>query len=200
MSSWRLTGWCVRCNADRPFVRAKGARRCIVCLEPVAPAPSKYKNVPTVSKHTGRLFQSKKEARREPSLLGELNAGHITDLQYQVPFRLELFSTQAVEALLDYMDGEEWDHERLMGLVRDVRRSRQCICKYVADFTYLRDGRLVVEDPKGYRKPEYRIKKKLMVLAHNIEIQEPGDGGVQMRARGAGIRGRGTGSRFMGGA
>lgn len=198
--------FCVKCATFRPVARSRRRYHCVVCRDPVQ-MPSKMRNVPTRSKHTGRVFQSKKEAHREPSLLAELNCGQITDLQYQVPFRLEFYSTQAVERLLRAL---VWDEplpdpkgppseKELLRMVRDVQRSRQCVCKYVADFTYYRDGRLVVEDPKGYRKPEYRIKKKLMVLAHNIEIQEPSEGGVQQRARGAGIHGRGTGSRLYGG-
>jgi len=48
------------------------------------------------------------------------------------------------------------------------------ICDYESDFTYRRDGRLVVEDVKS--KPTvtrlYRVKNKLMRAIHGIEIQE----------------------------
>jgi hypothetical protein len=48
------------------------------------------------------------------------------------------------------------------------------ICDYESDFTYRRDGRLIVEDVKS--KPTvtrlYRVKKKLMRAIHGIEIQE----------------------------
>lgn len=175
--------------------------RCAVCLEPVA-MPTKYRNEPVRSKHDGRLFQSKREYRRQPALIAEQNAGFITDLRYQVPFRLELYSTQAVDALLEWLEknaGAVLGRFSCFPLVNDLRRSRQRVCVYVADFTYLRDGRLVVEDPKGKRSPVYSIKRKLMVLAHNIEIIEPTEGGVQQRARGAGVHGVATGSRFKGG-
>lgn len=49
------------------------------------------------------------------------------------------------------------------------------ICRYVADFTYTREGSLIVEDVKSEftaKLPEYRIKKKLMKAFHGIEIQE----------------------------
>lgn len=46
------------------------------------------------------------------------------------------------------------------------------ICSYEADFSYLRDGKLVVEDAKGVRTKEYVIKKKLMEAVHGIKIQE----------------------------
>lgn len=49
------------------------------------------------------------------------------------------------------------------------------VCKYIADFTYTRNGQLVVEDVKSAytRKLQvYRQKKKMMKLELNIEIQE----------------------------
>ena len=44
--------------------------------------------------------------------------------------------------------------------------------KYIADFVYDRDGRTVVEDAKGYKTPDYIIKRKLMLWVHGIEIKE----------------------------
>jgi hypothetical protein len=48
------------------------------------------------------------------------------------------------------------------------------VCDYVSDFTYRRDGKLVVEDVKspGTITYAYRIKKKLMLAVHGIVIQE----------------------------
>ena len=40
------------------------------------------------------------------------------------------------------------------------------------DFVYQEDGHTVVEDCKGFRTPEYRIKKKLMLWVHGIKIRE----------------------------
>ena len=167
---------------------------------------NKHGNVPTRSRHTGRMFQSRLEAGREPVLLALQNAGEITELSYQTPIPIELYSTQAVDDLLGIMEsffqaqGMDRFREVFSGLVRDIRQSRQKVCVYKADFTYLtKSGEPVVEDTKGYVTPEYRLKKKLMVLAHNIEIQEPNVSGVQQRARGCGIRGKGTGSRLRGG-
>ena len=45
-------------------------------------------------------------------------------------------------------------------------------CSYKADFVYERDGRIVVEDTKGIRTPEYIIKRKLMLYVHGISIVE----------------------------
>lgn len=45
---------------------------------------------------------------------------------------------------------------------------------YVADFRYVRDGAVIVEDVKSTATmtPVYRIKKKLMKALRNIEILE----------------------------
>ena len=46
------------------------------------------------------------------------------------------------------------------------------ICKYIADFTYEKNGEFVVEDAKGMRTTVYNLKKKLMLAVHNIKILE----------------------------
>jgi hypothetical protein len=48
------------------------------------------------------------------------------------------------------------------------------VCDYESDFTYRRDGQLIVEDVKspGTVTYAYRIKKKLMLAVHGIVIQE----------------------------
>jgi len=44
---------------------------------------------------------------------------------------------------------------------------------YVADFTFIESGKRRVLDAKGYRKiPVYVLKKKLLKLLHNIDIEE----------------------------
>jgi hypothetical protein len=48
----------------------------------------------------------------------------------------------------------------------------RAVCRYKADFTYLREGVLIVEDTKGVRTAAYMIKKKLMRAVHGIEILE----------------------------
>lgn len=200
MSLRAKLAFCVRCNKEQPIAKRLRGSWCLVCGDRVLVA-SKYGNKPTRSKHTGRIFQSKREANREPVLLALLNSGQITDLRYQTAFRLELYGTQAVDSLLSYLEEQTGVGDTVTKiLVQDIRRSRQCVAVYKADFTYrTKDGTLVVEDPKGFVKPEYRMKKRLMLLAHGVEIQEPKEGGVQQRARGCGISGRGTGARLAGG-
>ena len=49
------------------------------------------------------------------------------------------------------------------------------ICSYVADFTYNKDGKEVVEDVKSEmtkKLPVYKMKKKMMVAFYGIEINE----------------------------
>lgn len=49
------------------------------------------------------------------------------------------------------------------------------ICNYIADFTYVENGKLVVCDVKSEmtkKLPVYRLKKKLMRAIHNIDIFE----------------------------
>ena len=44
---------------------------------------------------------------------------------------------------------------------------------YVADFVYENpNGEVVVEDTKGFKTPDYVLKRKLMLLVHGISIQE----------------------------
>lgn len=48
----------------------------------------------------------------------------------------------------------------------------QTITTYRADFVYQENGRQVVEDVKGFRTREYRIKAKLLHAIHHITIRE----------------------------
>ena len=45
-------------------------------------------------------------------------------------------------------------------------------CSYIADFVYIQNGNLVVEDTKGFRTEAYKIKRKLMLHVHGIRIKE----------------------------
>ena len=90
----------------------------------------------------GQVFDSQKEYSRWCNLRLLERAGKITDLKRQIPYEL-----------IPKQDGER-------------------ACTYVADFVYYEDGKLVVEDCKGFRTEAYRIKRKLMLLVHNIKIKE----------------------------
>lgn len=43
---------------------------------------------------------------------------------------------------------------------------------YRADFRYLQDGRMTVEDVKGLATPVYKLKKRIVEALYNIEIIE----------------------------
>jgi len=45
-------------------------------------------------------------------------------------------------------------------------------CTYIADFVYTENGKMVVEDTKGFRTTDYIIKRKLLLWVHGIRIQE----------------------------
>ena len=78
-----------------------------------------------------------------------------------------------------------WGCLRLLeraGAIKDLKRqvkyelipkqSGERACNYIADFTYIENGELVVEDVKGVRTDAYKIKKKLMLWVHGIRIKE----------------------------
>jgi len=46
------------------------------------------------------------------------------------------------------------------------------ICTYTADFVYTEKGVEVVEDCKGFRTPEYKLKAKMMEAIYGIKIRE----------------------------
>ena len=43
---------------------------------------------------------------------------------------------------------------------------------YVADFVYIENGKIIVEDSKGFLTDIYKLKRKLMYHIHGIEIKE----------------------------
>jgi hypothetical protein len=43
---------------------------------------------------------------------------------------------------------------------------------YIADFTYLKDGVLVVVDTKGFRTKDYLLKKKMFQYKYSMDIVE----------------------------
>ena len=106
----------------------------------------------------GTRYDSAKEARRHQELkLLEL-AGKISDLQTQVSFTL--IPTQREPDVIGKRGG------------RKPGRVLERECSYVADFVYQEGGKAVVEDCKGFRTADYRIKRKLMLYIHGITIRE----------------------------
>ena len=92
----------------------------------------------------GETFDSKKEAARWQDLQILQRAGLIEQLKRQVRFEI----------------------------IPKVGKFRAKY--YIADFTYLCNGHLVVEDVKSSatKTPVYQLKKHLMYLVHKVEIKE----------------------------
>lgn len=90
----------------------------------------------------GITHDSIKEANRWCELKLLERAGFISDLRRQVKF--ELLPKQ--------------------GKLRAVH--------YIADFVYIKDGKQIVEDVKGFRTQEYKLKKRMLLYFHGITIKE----------------------------
>lgn len=85
----------------------------------------------------GRVYDSKKEANRAFELEMLAKYGKIQNLQKQVPFVLQ--------------EGYVNKHGKM---VRPIT--------YIADFTYVEDGKLIVEDTKGMETDVFKIKRKML--------------------------------------
>lgn len=122
--------------------------------------PNKYKNTKVVV--DGITFDSKKEAARYKELKLLEAAGEISNLERQVKF--VLIPTQ-----------REPDFVGVRGGIKKGKVIEK-ECSYLADFVYIRDGEVVVEDVKGYKNGSayniFKIKRKLMLYLLGIRIQE----------------------------
>lgn len=68
------------------------------------------------------------------------------------------------------------DQGKIFGLRRQVPFrlvvQGMFICRYRADFVYIEAGALVVEDTKGFKTADYKIKRALMKACFGIDIKE----------------------------
>lgn len=104
----------------------------------------------------GIKFASKKEARRYGELLLLRNAGHIAALKLQPKF---IFTITAARRGSLVTQALAYDSGRYV--------------TYIADFSYIdKHGVEVVEDVKGVKTREYKIKKALMWVVNGIEVKE----------------------------
>ena len=105
----------------------------------------------------GMTFDSIREYQRwlELSLLEK--TGHIEKLQRQVKYVL-------IPSQYEQTFDEKTGKPKQKCVEREV--------SYYADFVYFKDGKWAVEDAKGFRTPEYMIKRKLMRYVHGIQIIE----------------------------
>lgn len=122
---------------------------------------SKYRATKTPCSH-GHIHDAKKEARRCDELHLLLKAHEISDLEFQKPFML--IPAQTEEISRTGKTGKP---------LKPKTHTIEQACTYVADFVYKdKSGNLVVEDCKGMRTTDYKIKRKLMLWVHGIKILE----------------------------
>lgn len=110
----------------------------------------------------GEKFDSQKEYQRYLELVTMVKAGLIHDLYRQV--RIELVPAQ----YKTYARYSEKTGKRL----KDGRRCVEKAANYIADFVYWEGDKMIVEDVKGVKTPEYILKRKLMLHIWGIEIRE----------------------------
>lgn len=112
----------------------------------------------------GITFDSKKEARRWLELTALEQAGKIHDLRRQVKYLL--IPEQRERCAERYKSGPKKGQFK-------PGRVLERECAYYADFDYYtEDGTHVVEDVKGMRTKEYRLKRKLLLYTYQIRISE----------------------------
>lgn len=111
--------------------------------------------------YLGEKFDSKKELNRWFELKMLEQGGVIYNLKRQVHFELIPNQYKIVEKVLKN------------GNIKQEHKLIERKCEYIADFVYKNDkDETIVEDAKGFRTPEYIIKRKLMLQKYNIEVQE----------------------------
>lgn len=110
----------------------------------------------------GITFDSAPEVDRYRILREAQKRGLISDLQLQKVFTLIPRQTEAVEV-------------KLKTKTKIVERFCEHPVTYAADFVYIRDGKEVVEDIKGFATEDYILKRKMMrYFGHPIrEVFDP---------------------------
>ena len=107
----------------------------------VAQNRSKYKNRKV--ERGGVRYDSAKEAKRAFDLELKQRAGEVSELKRQVKFILqESFKIPSKKTKQGFETIKE--------------------IAYIADFTYFMGGQFYIEDVKGYKTPEYKIKAKML--------------------------------------
>lgn len=108
-------------------------------------AGGKYHSRKTWVEELGRRFDSQHEAECAVGLLRRQQAGEISELRFQEKIRIDVNGVH--------------------------------VCDYVADFRWrerIPGGwwKTVTADAKGFPTSVYRLKKRLMLAVHSVEIQE----------------------------
>ena len=101
--------------------------------------PAEKKNKFNAKKETtgGKTFDSGREAKRYRELKLQQHCGVISDLNTQVWIQL--------------LDDFKYQGKKIKGI------------RYKADFVYIKNGKEITEDSKGYRTKEYKLKKKMLL-------------------------------------
>lgn len=111
---------------------------------------SKYKNIKVariLPNGESVTFDSKKEALRFDKLLLLAKQGIIKNLTLQPEF--EIIPTL------------KWGKTTLRKI------------KYIADFKYEQDNKIIIEDSKGFKTKEYQLKKRLFILQNpDLDFRE----------------------------
>lgn len=121
---------------------------------------SKYRNEKVT--YQGMSFDSKKELQRYLVLLEAERRGIISDLKRQVKFEL-------IPAITE----EYVEHLKTKDKVKT--RTLQLAVTYICDFTYTKEGQMVIEDVKispSMLTKEYQLKKKMLYAMHRLSIKE----------------------------
>ena len=114
----------------------------------------KYRNKKVVNEYG--TFDSTLEANRYIFLLMLSKSGAVSDLERQKEF--VVIPAQSVSVERTGKRGQS-----LAPKTKVVERE----CRYRADFVYRYNGQTIIEDTKGYKTPEYILKRKLMRLQGN---------------------------------
>ena len=120
----------------------------------------------------GIEFQSAKEGTRYSELKLLQKAGQISDLEMQKVYELIPAQYKTVETGEFYKRGEKKGQPK----TKQICLEQSVV--YKADFVYKENGKLVVEDVKGFRDPasatyaKFVLKRKMMLYFHGIKIKE----------------------------
>lgn len=137
-------------NIKTPFKRTKTAQISTNCTKGIEGLGSRAKVAKNASKYKNRKverngvqYDSKKEAARGAVLELKQRAGEVSELKRQVKFVLQ-------ESFKIHSKKTKQGFETIKEIA------------YIADFTYFMGGQFYIEDVKGYKTPEYKIKAKML--------------------------------------
>ena len=105
---------------------------------------AKYGNKKTIL--CGITFDSKREAGRYLELRAMQQRGEISSLELQ---KVYILAPSVI-----------------------INGRKKPALRYIADFVYVQDGKIITNDSKGMLTDVYKVKRHLMKSVHNIDILE----------------------------